>query len=111
MTRPRLLLVVLLGVLALALSGAVVRLGQRPPPATAAPAAAHPVDLPAADVLRAWDEQRAAAYADGSVPRLRRLYVAGSAAGRADARVLRGYRARGSSSCAPRSSSTSAAAP
>jgi hypothetical protein len=46
-------------------------------------------------VLHAWDEQRAAAYASGSVKRLRDLYVPGSSAGAADLRVLRGYRERG----------------
>ncbi len=46
-------------------------------------------------VLHAWDEQRAAAYASGSVKRLRDLYVPGSTAGAADLRVLHGYRERG----------------
>jgi hypothetical protein len=57
------------------------------------PVAARPD--PAADVLRAWDRRRAAAYASGSVGALRSLYVARSSAGRADVRVLRGYRTRG----------------
>jgi hypothetical protein len=46
-------------------------------------------------VLWEWDDRRAAAYATGSVPQLRRLYVDGSAAGRADVRRLRGYVGRG----------------
>lgn len=94
----------MLGVLGLALVLVVVLvlvgLRQRPAPdhtsAHGVPAPVDlPVDLPAAGVLRAWDEQRAAAYAEGSVRQLRQLYVAGSTAGRSDVRVLRGYRARG----------------
>lgn len=46
------------------------------------------------DVLHAWDQRRAAAYAAGSVEGLRRLYVDGSTAGRADVRMLRRYVAR-----------------
>jgi hypothetical protein len=65
--------------------------------AAAAPAApvATSTDLPAAGLLRAWDEQRSMAYAEGSVPMLRDLYVAGSAAGTSDVRLLREYAARG----------------
>lgn len=44
-------------------------------------------------MLREWDRRRAEAYAAGSVPRLRSLYVAG--AGRADARLLQSYVDRG----------------
>ncbi len=47
----------------------------------------------AVEVLRAWDEARAAAYASGSVSGLRELY-AGSA-GAADVRLLRSYLRRG----------------
>ncbi len=47
----------------------------------------------AARVLRSWDGRRAAAYAEGSVARLRHLYVAG--AGRADVRLLSSYLRRG----------------
>src|SRR3954447_18422528 len=46
-------------------------------------------------LLHAWDEQRAAAYASGSAKRLRDLYVAGSSVGAAYLRVLRAYRERG----------------
>jgi hypothetical protein len=45
-------------------------------------------------VLAEWDGRRAAAYAGGSPPALRRLYVAGSPAGIADLRLLSAYRAR-----------------
>ena len=90
---------VLLGVLGLGLAMLVVRLDDRSPAALVrhpAPApVARVVDVPAADALRAWDEQRSAAYAAGSVRQLRQLYVAGSAAARSDLRVLRGYLARG----------------
>ena len=47
------------------------------------------------DVLHAWDERRAAAWADGDVPALRSLYTPGSAAGRRDAAMLRAWSARG----------------
>ncbi|MGZ5418461.1 MAG: hypothetical protein ACXWDI_14935 [Nocardioides sp.] len=57
----------------------------------ASPPAARPVR--AVEVLRAWDEARAAAYASGSTAALRELY-AGSA-GAADARLLRSYLHRG----------------
>jgi hypothetical protein len=45
-------------------------------------------------VLHAWDERRAAAWAAGDVAGLRSLYTSGSAAGRADAAMLRAWRAR-----------------
>lgn len=48
-----------------------------------------------AAVLHAWDEQRSAAWADGDVAELRSLYAPGSRAGRADAAMLRAWRARG----------------
>ena len=54
-----------------------------------------PVDLPAAERLRAWDAQRSAAYAVGSVRMLRDLYVTGSRAGSADLRLLRAWTQRG----------------
>lgn len=96
MARPRLLPVALLALLGLALTVLLVHAGGRPEGggAVARPVAA-PTDLPAARLLRAWDERRSAAYAAGSVPLLRGLYVRGSAAGGSDVRLLRGYRARG----------------
>jgi hypothetical protein len=60
-------------------------------PAVRAPAP----EIPAAVALREWDALRSVAYASGSVAGLRRLYIAGSSAGAADARVLAGYVARG----------------
>lgn len=47
----------------------------------------------AAAVLRAWDERRARAWAEGDAARLRGLYV--DRAGAADVRLLRRYAARG----------------
>ncbi|WP_110183221.1 hypothetical protein [Nocardioides solisilvae] len=47
------------------------------------------------EVLRAWDRRRARAWAEGDHAVLRRLYVAGSATGRKDVRMLRRYRDRG----------------
>lgn len=64
---------------------------DRTDPAAAAPRTARR----AVDVLRDWDRARSRAFADGDVAALRRLYVPGSAAGRADARLLRGYLRRG----------------
>ena len=49
----------------------------------------------ALDVLHTWDASRARAWADSDTEALRSLYVRGSAAGRADVRLLRAYRARG----------------
>ena len=46
-------------------------------------------------VLRAWDRERAAAWRDGDVRALGRLYTPGSPAGRADREMLRSYLARG----------------
>ena len=46
-------------------------------------------------VLHSWDGHRAGAWARADPDALRALYVSGSAAGRADLRLLRAYRARG----------------
>jgi hypothetical protein len=107
-TRSRLVLVLLLALLGAGPALVLVRSGEwsrqaRPAGggrsavarAAAADLDAAALDVPAADVLRAWDEQRAAAYAAGSVRQLRQLYVARSAAARADVHVLTGYRRRG----------------
>ncbi|WP_134741543.1 hypothetical protein [Nocardioides sp. 503] len=61
---------------------------------TGPPVAAVAQDSPVA-VLQAWDERRATAWASGDVRALRRLYVAGSVAGRRDAAMLRRYVERG----------------
>ena len=52
-------------------------------------------EVGAAAVLAAWDAQRAAAWASGDVRRLRKLYVADSAAGKRDAARLREWTNRG----------------
>jgi len=87
--------VVVLGVAgALAAVGLLqARLGHEPTP-TAAPASAA-VGSPALDVLHGWDDARSHAWATGDAAALRRLYVAGSAAGRTDVLMLRRYLARG----------------
>ena len=95
MTRTRILLVVLLALVGAGLVVAVVRVGAGPSPVGRRPTAAVPTDLPAAEVLRSWDAQRSAAYAAGSVPMLRDLYVTGSRAGRSDVRLLRRWTGRG----------------
>jgi hypothetical protein len=46
-------------------------------------------------VLADWDARRAAAWSEGDVAALRKLYVAGSPTGRADARMLAAYVDRG----------------
>lgn len=66
-------------------------------PAAARPAAAVPVppEVAALDVLRAWDERRARAWAQADPAALSALYAPGSRTGRADRRMLRAYAARG----------------
>lgn len=58
--------------------------------APAVPARARVIDL-----LHAWDQARAQAYADGDVAALQALYDDGSKACAADVALLRAYRARG----------------
>ncbi len=85
--------VVALGVVAglVAVGVLQTRIGTEPAPAPmAAPARSE-----ALEVLHGWDAARSRAWAAGDVAALRRLYVAGSAAGRADVRLLRRYLARG----------------
>jgi hypothetical protein len=48
-----------------------------------------------AEVVHAWDDRRAAAWAAGDVAGLRALYTDGSVAGRRDAAMLRAWTARG----------------
>lgn len=58
-------------------------------------APAHRADLVAGlGILREWDVRREAAWAASDIGALRALYVPGSGAGRADARLLEAYRAR-----------------
>jgi len=78
------------GLVGVGLVVALVRAGDQE---TSRPVVAG--DGPALRVLHAWDERRAEAYARGSPGRLRDLYVAGSAAGAADVRLLGDYRSRG----------------
>ncbi|MGI9156209.1 MAG: hypothetical protein ACR2FG_06170 [Marmoricola sp.] len=89
--------VIVLGVcagLALATLLAVGRGGGRPSTGEQRPVAA-PAHSAALDVLHRWDRARARAWAAGDPAELRRLYVHGSAAGRADTRLLRRYVDRG----------------
>jgi len=57
--------------------------------------AAAAASFPASDVLRRWDRARARAFAEGDVEALQSLYVAGSAAGTSDVRLLKAYLRRG----------------
>lgn len=52
-------------------------------------------EVRAVEILRAWDQRRASAYASGDPPRLRVLYSRGSWAGARDVRTLQAYAARG----------------
>jgi hypothetical protein len=72
--------------------------------APAAPALVEPVETsavgapaapPPVEVLRAWDAQRAEAWARGDPGLLARLYTPGSMAGRRDRAMLRAWGARG----------------
>jgi hypothetical protein len=51
--------------------------------------------LDALEVLHEWDDRRSLAWASVDEQALRSLYAPGSAAARADVRLLRSYRARG----------------
>jgi hypothetical protein len=92
-----------LAVLVLGLGAGVVgvatagRLTVHPPGATERPVpiAARPAERFALDVLREWDDRRAAAWAAGDPTLLARLYTRGSSAGAADLALLGRYRARG----------------
>jgi hypothetical protein len=68
--------------------------GERTVP-TAPPSRSTGVPTWPAAVLADWDERRAAAWAEGDVDALRRLYADGSRTGAADVRLLRHYVARG----------------
>jgi hypothetical protein len=63
------------------------------PAAASAPARTDVVT--ALSVLHDWDDRRAVAWARSDAAELSSLYVPGSAAGRADVRLLRSYTARG----------------
>ena len=88
------LVVVALASVALTLVGlhrdpAPVVVADPPPPAAPRP------EVSAAEVLAAWDADRAAAWAAGDVRRLRSLYTAGSVAGDRDASMLQRWLDRG----------------
>jgi len=85
----------IVGTLIVAPDGAPPAYNSSPSPLTAPAGAAPVASATAADVLRGWDLSRAHAYADGDAGALRSLYVAGSAAGTTDARLLRSYAGRG----------------
>lgn len=79
-------------VVVLAVVGGLLLARPAPPPRPAAVVVEGPT-VEAAAVLRAWDEARAQAWAEGSAPELRRLYADG--AGDRDVGLLRRYLARG----------------
>ncbi|MGZ5405945.1 MAG: hypothetical protein ACXWDL_14930, partial [Nocardioides sp.] len=94
MTLPRLLSVLLLAVLGCLLA---VGVAWRPAEESAEPVAASPAPDRVAPlaVLVAWDRSRAEAWRRGDAAALARLYVAGSATGRADRTLLAAYAGRG----------------
>ena len=93
MTTPRLLTAVLLCGLGCLLAAGAAWRPAVPAPSVARPAAADRA-APLA-VLAAWDRERAAAWRQGDPAALRRLYVPGSRAGRADRALLAAYAGRG----------------
>jgi hypothetical protein len=100
MTLPRLLLVALVLTVLTAGTAAVVQVVARDPAPRTAPASTAPhgsarVDAAGSEVLRAWDERRAAAWARGDPISLSGLYAVGSVAGRRDVSMLRAWTARG----------------
>lgn len=68
---------------------------SEPLPGAETPETETPETETPASILRAWDAERAAAYATGSVVRLRALYTPGSRAGEDDVRLLQKYLDRG----------------
>lgn len=91
MTFLVLLLTTLLGAAAPGVAGPAPPVSATTPTAPTTPTtAASP-----AQVLHAWDERRAAAWAAGDPRALARLYTARSAAGAADTAMLRAWQARG----------------
>ena len=59
------------------------------------PATSAPAGPPAVAVVRAWDDERADAWARGDPRRLAALYTPASVAGRRDVAMLRAWTARG----------------
>ena len=87
--------VLVLGVVGALAAVGLLQAGIGHDPTPTAALASAPARSPALDVLHGWDDARSHAWATGDAAALRRLYVAGSAAGRADVRLLRRYLARG----------------
>lgn len=94
MTASRLLTALLLAVLGCLLA---VGVAWRPAgePAGSSVASPAPDRVAPLAVLAAWDRSRAEAWRRGDPVALTRLYVAGSAAGRADRSLLAAYAGRG----------------
>lgn len=99
MNPPRALLVVLVLTALAVVTSTGARLGgergEPSPPAVRGASPRHHVPVAPVAVLDAWDVRRAAAWSRGDLRGLRSLYVAGSAAGRADVRMLRAWVGRG----------------
>ena len=107
MNLPRALLLVLVLAVLTTAATLVVAVSGEDPDAPVPRLAAARADLsddaaagagredPAVRVLHAWDVRRARAWAAGDARALRRLYVRGSRAGRADVAMLHAWLARG----------------
>jgi len=89
------LLVALLCVLTVAEARPVAEVRGAPAPSLEASAAEAPTGPPPVALLRAWDEQRADAWARGDPRLLSSLYTRRSLAGRHDRAMLRAWLARG----------------
>lgn len=95
---PALVITVLVAVALGSVAVTFLGLHRDPEPVvvTDPPPAAEPrPEVTAAEVLAAWDADRASAWADGDVRRLRALYTAGSVAGERDAAMLQQWLDRG----------------
>lgn len=95
---PRRLLPFILGLtvcVVLATAGLVIVSQRSAPLASPPPSSADKPATGPRGVLADWDARRSAAWAEGDVAALLKLYVAGSRTGRADARMLAAYADRG----------------
>jgi hypothetical protein len=98
MSRKTLLLALVVAAVTAACGATDARAGNRPPliePVEISAARAPAAGPPAVEALRAWDTQRAEAWARGDPRLLTALYMPGSVAGRHDRAMLRTWLARG----------------
>jgi len=94
-TRTLLLLATVLTLASVAAAGVAAGGAAAPRRTPARATAPSSATLRATEVLRAWDQRRAAAWADGDLDDLARLYAPGSRTGARDVADLRRWRRRG----------------